>query len=378
MRHSLDALSTNFRTVWLITPFPPEGDSRAHRLRDFLEASGLPVEIVSVEAPRKPASSRLEKLAIAIKRRLQLYAATARLVARIPRKSSLITVNCETTIIAAIIGLLLFKRNRHVADIYDHHGFIVSSYPAALFFHLLEAIAVILSGRAIIPVRQRLAQYPAWLRRYLSNNKALFISNRGFILDLKRNQPSETTLPSGTNVIRIGYFGTIDDSRGIDILIDAVAGLCGKVELHIHGDGSSLQRIQNRGHSMPNVHVGGPYRHTDLVRLAANVDLLWAAYDLVIPNNRFCDPNKFKEHIELDRPLVTNPGHPLAEEVEKSGSGFVVPLDVSAVARFLETLTPAQLAARRPGAQGLAASMLAASVDDNRAEGRKVVEYLSH
>lgn len=341
----------------------------------FLTQAGFDVGVASVDAARNGAQTArtpIPRLGDAIRRRFVKYRASAHIAARLPRRSHIITVNSEIAVIVWATNLVLNKRHRIVADIYDHHGYLIANRAIAAVFHLVESLAVLAAARVILPIRQRLAQYPPPVRRAIAG-RALFISNRGFAAPEPSTRPAFRHEGAPTR-IRIGYFGTVDDSRCLTALIDAAAA--GNVDVRIHGDGSAMASIRAQAMSSPAVTVAGPYDYAALQRLAAEVDLLWAVYDLSVPNNRYCDPNKFREHIDLDRPIVTNPGHPLADEVAQAASGFVVDPTPDALASFFRRLSPASLAARRPSATGRAAAMLAASIVDNRTQGEKLIAFL--
>jgi glycosyltransferase involved in cell wall biosynthesis len=208
----------------------------------------------------------------------------------------------------------------------------------------------------------------------------LFISNVGF--ELPRS--SLVVTPACAKVracepqprlderLRIVYCGNVDYSRGLDILVSAVDGMPGRAQLTIYGGGVALEAFQQLPTSSSNIHFGGPFRNADLAELALGHDLFWAAYDLSVPNNRYCDPNKFRDHIIVDMPIITNPGHPLADLVERSGSGFVVPLEAATLKRFLGSLARDVIAARKPSRVG-AEAMLLSVVEANKAAGKSLV-----
>ena len=294
------------------------------------------------------------------------------------RFDQVVAVNCELGIVSWLFRTIFGKRFHLVLDVYDHHGDIFESRVLSSAFAVLEVVAAALADTVILPIRERVVQYPKWARTALSR-KAVFISNIGF--ELPRSFRAATdegriAAPAdrGADVarpLRITYCGNVDYSRGLDTLISAVEGTAGRWQLDIHGGGVALAEFETLPSTGGNVRFHGPFRNAELIDRAGGADLFWAAYDLRIANNRYCDPNKFRDHIAVDVPILTNPGHPLAALVERSGSGFVVALDVVALRDCLATLDPRELAMRRPSVVR-ADAVLSSVVAANRAAGDRI------
>ena len=88
----------------------------------------------------------------------------------------------------------------------------------------------------------------------------------------------------GPGPLRLGYFGTLMPSKGLDVLLDAVLQLPeGTVELHVHGnavpyhgDEGFLTRVFSLLSPGDRVTYHGPYTGHDLPALLAGIDVLAA------------------------------------------------------------------------------------------------------
>ena len=367
----------------ILTPFIPEQDPRASRLAAYVRGAGGAAEVAgvsglapSVESTGEVASPRPGGRG---RRRFRRYLRTWSILgARSSLFDQVVAVNCEVGIVSWLFRLVHGRRFRLVLDVYDHHGDIFESRVLSSAFAVLELAAAVSADAVILPTRERVAQYPGLARAAVSR-KALFISNAGF--DLPRSSRAVMAADRGPasydgeagvpGPLRIVYCGNVDFSRGLDTLIAAVEATAGRWQLDIHGGGVAFAALEALAAAGANVRLHGPFRTAELVERAAGADLYWAAYDLRVANNRYCDPNKFRDHVILDVPILTNPGHPLAHLVERSQSGFVVPLDVVALRGFLDALDRRELARRLPSmvrADAVLSSVIAA----NRAGGDRV------
>lgn len=367
----------------ILTPFATEQDSRAARLAAYVRQAGGVAHIFGVawsqvvdrssdQAGSPPVHGRLRQ-------RWQRYArAWSILKARHSHYDQVVAVNCELGIVSWLFRAFCTKRFGLVLDVYDHHGDVFESRVLAATFAVLEMVAAAVADTVVLPISERLAQYPKWAQAAVSR-KALYISNIGFEVPCSQRFVTGTDGPAsadagdpvGGRSLKIAYCGNVDFSRGLDLLIAAVGATDGRWQLDVHGGGVALAEFERLPAAGGNVRFHGPFRNAELVERAGGADLFWAAYDLRVANNRYCDPNKFRDHIVVDVPILTNPGHPLAGLVERSGSGFVVPLDVGQLRSFLATLKPDELAGRRPSAVQ-AEAVLSSIVAANREAGCRI------
>lgn len=148
--------------------------------------------------------------------------------------------------------------------------------------------------------------------------------------------------PGGPGPLRIGYFGTLIPSKGLDVLVDAVQQQPrGSVELHIHGnvvpyhgDETYLTRCLQRLEPGGGVTYHGPYSLEEMPDRVASVDVLAApakwheAFGLTV-----------REGLAAGRPVLVSRVGGLQDAVEDGVEGRVLPPgDVEAWADAIRTL----------------------------------------
>lgn len=368
----------------LITPFAPEQDARANRLCSFVRNEGVKCVIVGISDAKDSSGigKRPEdppRFSRRIVGRLVRYRnAWKALRFAGDRSAHVVAVNCEVALVAWLYRMTHRGTFRLTIDVYDHHGYVFESWVLSKVFAILELLSILLADDAILPIADRLAQYPKFARSLIAR-KTVFISNAGFAapdfdgVAVKDIEAAATGIQAGSRNerLRIVYCGNVDYSRGIGVLIEAVVAMGGTVELTIFGSGVALDHFRNQGREAL-VRFKGAFSNAELPSLAHGYDLFWAVYDLRIQNNRFCDPNKFRDHILADVPILTNPGHPLADLVSESGSGFVVDLNEEALRQFFMSTDGQSLRARRPSVVG-ATRVMASVISDNRRSGLALI-----
>ncbi len=188
----------------------------------------------------------------------------------------------------------------------------------------------------------------------------------------------------GPGPLRVGYFGTVMPSKGLHVLLDAVARLPqGAVRLAIHGnvvpyhgDQSYATKCFQRLRPQDDVHYHGPYGLGDLRRLLAEVDVLAApalwheAFGLTV-----------REALAAGRPVLVSRIGGLQDAVEDGAQGYVLPPgDVDAWAAALQRLAAdprevrrlaAHTRSRARGFDAMAADLLAVYAEARRDAGSR-------
>lgn len=134
--------------------------------------------------------------------------------------------------------------------------------------------------------------------------------------------------PAGPGPLRVGYLGTVMPSKGLHVLIAALAALPpGTATLRIHGnvvpyhgdEGYATRCFQGLG-ARSAVEYHGPYDLADLPRLLEAIDVLAApalwheAYGLTV-----------REALAASRPVLVSRVGGLQDAVEDGVQGFVLP-----------------------------------------------------
>jgi len=184
-------------------------------------------------------------------------------------------------------------------------------------------------ARAALAVPQRLVVPSA---RVIPPFAALGVPRERFVVvenGVDTERLEQLAAPTGgPGPLRIGYFGTLMPSKGLDVLLDAVAGLPrGLVELHIHGnavpyhgDESFLTRCFMRLSPGSGVTYHGPYSLEEMPARMATVDVLAAparwheAFGLTV-----------REALAARRPVLVSRVGGLQDAVEDGVQGRVLP-----------------------------------------------------
>lgn len=147
---------------------------------------------------------------------------------------------------------------------------------------------------------------------------------------------------AGPGPLRLGYFGTVMPSKGLHVLLDALARLprgAATLAIHgnvvpYHGDESYATRCLQRLQPGAGVHYHGPYGLEELPELMAGIDVLAApalwheAFGLTV-----------REALAAGRPVLVSRVGGLQDAVADGEQGLVLPPgDVAAWSRAIQGL----------------------------------------
>jgi len=122
----------------------------------------------------------------------------------------------------------------------------------------------------------------------------------------------------------IGYFGTLDGSRGLALLMDFARANADKIQVLVAGDGPLKSYVQNLCDEVENIKFLGRYTPDQLGPLYESVNFSWMYYDPGISLHRYAAPNKFYEHLCFNVPVLTNSIIPQARFVDENCTGIVL------------------------------------------------------
>lgn len=134
--------------------------------------------------------------------------------------------------------------------------------------------------------------------------------------------------PGGPGPLRVGYLGSVMPSKGLHVLLDAMAALpAGAATLRVHGnvvpyhgDDGYATRCFGRLQPGAGVHYDGPYGLHELPRILAGIDVLAApalwheAFGLTV-----------REALAAGRPVLVSRVGGLQDAVSDGVEGFVLP-----------------------------------------------------
>ncbi|MDH3614641.1 MAG: hypothetical protein OES10_15350 [Gammaproteobacteria bacterium] len=128
--------------------------------------------------------------------------------------------------------------------------------------------------------------------------------------------------------LRIGYFGGLRCEWSWSVLRDLAVVRPADVEIILAGYPMNPRNLPDEVTKYDNIEYLGEYRSPqDLPSLYAQIDLVWACYQHIGPNDwnlRWARPNRFYESCLFGKPLVSRAGSCDAGEVERFNIGLVI------------------------------------------------------
>ncbi|MEZ8738209.1 hypothetical protein [Vibrio sp. 10N.239.312.D08] len=120
----------------------------------------------------------------------------------------------------------------------------------------------------------------------------------------------------------IGYFGSLDSSRGILELIKFCSDF--GYNCIIAGRGELADEISNLAYQSGFLVMLGQYSPKDLEALYAKIDFCWAYYSPDLLLHKYAAPNKYYEHLAFSTPIIFNDIVPLVDKIEVKHTGISI------------------------------------------------------
>lgn len=128
--------------------------------------------------------------------------------------------------------------------------------------------------------------------------------------------------------LRIGYFGGLRCEWSWSVLRELAVSRPNDVEIVLAGYPMNPQDLPDQVLEYENIEYLGEYRSPqDLPSLYERIDLVWACYQHIGPNDwnlRWARPNRFYESCLFGKPLVSRAGCSDAVEVERFNIGLII------------------------------------------------------
>ena len=124
----------------------------------------------------------------------------------------------------------------------------------------------------------------------------------------------------------IFYGGAVFAERNLEKMILAIRGI-DDIELIVMGPSSSTyaEKLKNLSTGYNNIKLYlSLHPYEDILRFTSYADLLFALYDLNVPNNKFASPNKLFEAMMFGKPIIVNGGTSMAKIVKAENCGIVL------------------------------------------------------
>lgn len=179
------------------------------------------------------------------------------------------------------------------------------------------------SERVILPACYRLKYYEdrlgVDLNEYLDRVK--IYENVIKIPTSSIFNPKNNRLFNNDN-ITIGYFGSLDSSRGLLELIS----FCNEYGYNciVAGRGELADEIVKLSSRHDNLVMLGQYAPKDLATLYSQIDFCWAYYSPHLLLHKYAAPNKYYEHLAFSTPIIFNKVVPLVDKIEDKRTGISI------------------------------------------------------
>jgi len=199
-----------------------------------------------------------------------------------------------------------------------------------------------------------------WVVAEANRRRLAAMARVGITIRLIRNVPDLDAVPGsrpqraarGTRM-RLVYLGILDNLRGLDMLLQAVAKTK-DVELVLVGDGSERAGLESQARALG---IDARVRFRGWVSGPARFQELWAADVGVIPHrvnhlSQTTEPNKLFDYMSCELPVLSTPLDPVRAVLEEERCGTIADFAPDAWAAAIVALAadPAERAAM--GARG--------------------------
>jgi glycosyltransferase involved in cell wall biosynthesis len=169
----------------------------------------------------------------------------------------------------------------------------------------------------IIPNKNRLLFYNDRVGLDVSKCKYLLVENVPFLDGLSYSNDNDFKFD-------VGYFGTLDESRGLVELINyaSISGL----SLLIAGLGPLEEYISQKSIELGDSKINfyGSYSAGELDKLYSMVRYSWAYYTNETILHKYASPNKYYEHLAFKTPIIMNKFVPLSETIKAHNTGIII------------------------------------------------------
>jgi glycosyltransferase involved in cell wall biosynthesis len=252
-----------------------------------------------------------------IRHQLRWQSALLRWLVRQRREYQVIHACDFDTVLPALLCKAFYKK-KVVYDIFDFYAEMLRATPAALV-RLIRAIdlkAIDKADAVILADRSRLQQIEGSHPKRLQ----LIYNTTEDVLSQLASGQAPGKRDSG---LHIAYVGNIQVERGLLTLLDLLQDHPDWT-LDLAGFGGDEDQIRSKAQALPNVSWYGRVPYELGLQLNYRADVLFAAYDPAIPNNRYASPNKIFEAMMLGKPIIVARGTNMDRIIATEDCGLIV------------------------------------------------------
>lgn len=135
----------------------------------------------------------------------------------------------------------------------------------------------------------------------------------------------------------LGYVGSLDSKRFIDVIIKVVAEN-ENIELNIAGHGPLSGFVSDYSKQYTNIKYHGPVNYSDSFNIYSKSDIILCIYDPSVKNHIYSAPNKFYEALALDKALIVANHSGVDEMVKSTNNGFIINYQEADLSTLLNSL----------------------------------------
>jgi len=151
-----------------------------------------------------------------------------------------------------------------------------------------------------------------------------------------------TAPPPALPPLKIVYAGIFRSKRVLEVIADAAANLVGEAEFSLYGYANKDidQKILDQLATLPNVHVRGEYKHTDIPGICQSHHVILGLLDPDADDNeQWLLPNRIYHAGTFQRPILTNEGTYTAEVVIERKLGLVCRFSAAGIVEAVQKLS---------------------------------------
>lgn len=209
------------------------------------------------------------------------------------------------------------KGGRIHFDIADPFG-LTKPVPFELFWKTLERFYISISNIVTVPHINRAFYY-----FNKAPNNLHVLENVPIGLDSNINQFNPGRFQHKGGVITLGYFGTLDEHRGLEDLIELVRRNK-KLRFIIGGRGLLADYVNAAMLTCNRIVFIGAFKHEGLLELVKDVDVYCSLYYKSKKLHAMAAPNKYFEHLLFGIPILISSGVVYADDVLANQTGWLV------------------------------------------------------
>lgn len=231
------------------------------------------------------------------------------------------------TFIPVLLGSLMKKAIIYLDIVDPISQTKFSSFPFPRVFDYIEYFFLSIRKFNILPNDNRVQYY----RDVLGvKGKAKYILVENVPISIEDNGNEKVT---NCDIYDIGYFGTLDSSRGLLELLNFSKRF--NFRVLFAGMGSLEPEIVIAQEKNSNISFYGAYGSEELSGLYSKVKFSWAYYTDKELLHKYASPNKFYEHLAFKTPMITNEIVPMSRFVNEFDTGLVISNDLTNDTFFL-------------------------------------------